>query len=90
MDAFYMHEVKVGKDTYDCVVIVVDRHSGYLVAIPAKKKGPTAKEMADKMIKRWLTIFDIPVTICSDDTPQFTGGCSRPCVIIWVYGMPFP
>ena len=46
-----MSEVNVGKNTYDCVVIVVDRHSRYLVAARAKKKGLTAKEMAEKMIK---------------------------------------
>ena len=74
MDVFSMAEVKVGKDTYDCVVIVVNRHSGYLVAVPAKKKGLTAKEVAEKMIKHWLTIYDIPATICSDNAPQFTGG----------------
>ena len=51
MDVFSMPEVEVGKDTYDCVVIVVDCHSGYLVAVPAKKKGLTAKEVAEKMIK---------------------------------------
>ena len=74
MDVFSMPEVKVGKDTCDCVVIVVDRHLGYLVAIPAKKKGLTANEVAEKMIKHWLTIFDISATICGDNAPQFTGG----------------
>ena len=74
MDVFSMPQVKVGKDKYDCVVIVVDRHSGYLVAVPAKKKGLGAKEVADKMIKHWLMIFDISATFCSDNTLQFTGG----------------
>ena len=74
MDIFSMPEVKVGKDTYDCLVIVVDHHSGYLVAVPSKKKGLTAKEVAEKMIKHWLTIFDVPSTICSENAPHFTGG----------------
>ena len=26
------------------------------------------------MIRHWLTVFDIPRTICSDRGPQFTGG----------------
>ena len=26
------------------------------------------------MIRHWLTVFDIPCTICSDRGPQFTGG----------------
>ena len=85
-----MPEVKDGKDTYNCVVIVVDRHSGYLVAVPAKKKGLTAKEVAEKMIKHCLTIFDIPATICSDNARSSRLGGSGPCVLTWVYGMPRP
>ena len=38
MDIFSMPEVKVGKDTYDCVVIVVDRHLGSLVAFWPRKR----------------------------------------------------
>ena len=60
IDVFSMPEIKAGKDTYDCVVIVVDRHSGYLVAVPANKKGLTAKEVAEKMIRHWFTIFRHP------------------------------
>ena len=40
----------------------------------ARKKGLLAKEVAVMMIRHWLTIFDIPRTICSDRGPQFTGG----------------
>ena len=74
MDVFSMPEVKVGKDTYGCVFIVVHRHLGYLVAVPAKKNGLTSKEVAEKMIKHWLTICNIPATIWSDNAPHFTGG----------------
>ena len=64
----------IGKETFDCVVLCVDRHSGYVVAVPARKKGLLAKEVAVMMIRHWLTVFDIPRTICSDRGPQFTGG----------------
>ena len=74
MDVFSMPEVHIGKETFDCVVLCVDRHSGYVVAIPARKKGLLAKEVAVMMIRHWLTVFDIPRTICSDRGPQFTGG----------------
>ena len=74
MDVFSMPEVHIGKDTFDCVVLCVDRHSGYVVAVPARKKGLLAKEVAVMMIRHWLTVFDIPRTICSDRGPQFTGG----------------
>ena len=74
MDVFSMPEVHIGKETSDCVVLCVDRHSGYVVAVPARKKGLLAKEVAVMMIRHWLTVFDIPRTICSDRGPQFTGG----------------
>ena len=74
MDVFSMPEVHIGKETFDCVVLCVDRHSGYVVAVPAHKKGLLAKEVAVMMIRHWLTVFDIPRTICSDRGPQFTGG----------------
>ena len=74
MDVFSMPEVHIGKETFDCVVLCVDRHSGYVVAVPARKKGLLAKEVAVMMIRHWLTVFDIPRIICSDRGPQFTGG----------------
>ena len=74
MDVFSMPEVQIGKETFDCVVLCVDRHSGYVVAVPARKKGLLAKEVAVVMMLHWLTVFGIPRTICSDRGPQFTGG----------------
>ena len=74
MDVFSMPEVHIGKENFDCVVLCVDCHSGYVVAVPARKKELLAKEVAVMMICHWLTVFDIPRTICSDRGPQFTGG----------------
>ena len=74
MDVFSMLEGHIGKETLDCVVLCADRHSGYVVAVPAHKRGLLAKEVAVMMIHHWLTVFDIPRTICSDRGPQFTGG----------------
>ena len=74
MDVFSMPEVRIGKEVFDCVVLCVDRHSGYIVALPARKKGVLAKEVAVMMIRHWLTVFGIPRTICSDRGLQFTGG----------------
>ena len=39
MDVFPMPELHIGKETFDCVVLCVDRHSGYVVAVSAPKKG---------------------------------------------------
>ena len=74
MDIFSMPEVHIGRETFYCVVLCVDRHSGYVVAVPARKKGFLAEEVAVMMICHWLTVFDIPRTICSDRGPQSTGG----------------
>ena len=71
---FSMPEIHIGKETFDCVVLCVDRHSGYVVAVPARKKGLLAKEVAVMMIRHWLTVFGILRTICSDQGPEFTSG----------------
>ena len=84
MDVFSMPEVTVEGETYDCVILAVDRHSGYIVAVPGKKSkkkdkkdkhgvGLQAKTVANAMIRHWLTIFDVPAVICSDQGSQFVG-----------------
>ena len=84
MDVFAMPEVTVEGETYDCVILAVDRHSGYIMAVPGKKSkkkdkkdkhgvGLQAKTVANAMIRHWLTIFDVPAVICSDRGSQFVG-----------------
>ena len=51
MDVFSMAEVHIGKEVLLCVVLCEDRHSGYIVAVPARKKGLLAKEVAIMMIR---------------------------------------
>ena len=82
MDLFAMPEETVEGETYDCVILAVDRHSGYIVAVPGKKSkkkdkkdkhgvGLQAKTVANAMIRHWLTILDVPAVICSDRGSQF-------------------
>ena len=84
MDVFAMPEVTVEGETYDCVILAVDRHSGYIVAVPGKKSKKKdkkdkhgvelrAKTVPNAMIRHWLTIFDVPAVICSDRGSQFVG-----------------
>ena len=84
MDVFAMPEVTVEGETYDCVILAVDRHSGFIVAVPGKKSkkkdkkdkhgvGLQAKTVANAMIRHWLTIFDVPTIICSNRGSQFVG-----------------
>ena len=86
MDVFAMPEVTVEGEQYDCIISAVDRHSGYIVAVPGKKSknkdkkdkrgvGLQAKTVAQAMIWHWLTIFDVPALICSDRGSQFVGSC---------------
>ena len=44
MDAFAMPEVTVEGETYNCVILAVDRHSGYIVAVPGKKSKKKDKK----------------------------------------------
>ena len=84
MDVVAMPEVTVEGEKYDCIISAVDRHSGYIVAVPGKKSkkkdkkdkhgvGLQAKTVAQAMIWHWLTIFDVPAVICSDRGSQFVG-----------------
>ena len=84
MDVFAMPEVTVEGEAFDCVILAVDRHSGYIVAVPGKKSkkkdkrekhgvGLQAKTLAQAMIRLWLTVFDVPAVICSDSGAQCVG-----------------
>ena len=46
MNVFSMPEVHIGKEAFDCGVLCVDRHSGYVVVVAARKRGLLAKEVA--------------------------------------------
>ena len=88
MDVFSMPEVHIGKETFDCVVLCVDRHSCYVVAVPARKKGLLAKEVAVMMIRHWLTVFDNPASFAVTEGTSLPVAGSRPCVPSWEYLMP--
>ena len=73
MDVFSMPKVHLRKGVFGFLVLWVDRHSGYIVAVPVRKKGLLTKEVAVMMSPHWLTVFGIPRTICSHRGPQLTG-----------------
>ena len=58
MDVFAMPEVTVEGETYDCVILAVDRHSGYIVAVPGKKS-----KKKDKKDKHGVKPVRTPVAI---------------------------
>ena len=88
MDVFAMPEVTVEGEVSDCVILGVDRHSGYIVAVLGKKSkqkdkrdkhgvGLQAKTVAQAMIRHWLTVFDVPAVKCSGRGTKFVGAWVR-------------
>ena len=49
MDVFFMPKGRIGKEFFNCVVLCVDRPSGYIVAVPMRKNGLLAKKVAVMM-----------------------------------------
>ena len=86
IDKFATPPVRHGKQVYDCVIMCVDRHSGYLVAVPARDKGLTAEAVAPQMISHWLRVFGTPKAIYSDNGSQFTGAWFR--IVCLLMSMP--
>ena len=56
------------------MVVCVDRHIGYIVAVAARKKELLAKEVAVMMVRHRPAVFAIPRTVYSNRRPQFTSG----------------
>ena len=70
IDVFMMHPVQFEGKLYDCVILCVDRHSGWLIAVPEVMQGLTGAKAAKAMITQW-SFFGIPTRITSDQGPQF-------------------
>ena len=77
IEKFAMPPVRHGKNVYDCVILCMDRHSGFLVAVPARDKALTAEVVAHQMISHWPTVFGTPKAIYSGNGRHFTGAWFR-------------
>jgi hypothetical protein len=66
VDVFYMNPVK-----FDCMIVIVDRHSGWVVAFPESRVGLTAKRVARETLLHHWNLFGIPRVVVSDKGPQF-------------------
>ena len=71
IDNFATPPIRHRKEVYDCVILCGDRHSGYLVAVPARDKGLTEEASAHQMFSHWLTVFSTPKAIYSDNGSHF-------------------
>ena len=66
MDVFSMPAVQIGREGFNCVVLSVHQNNGYVVPLPARKKGLLAKEVAVMTSPHCLTVFGPPCAICRD------------------------
>ena len=73
IDIFAMPEVmdEISKEKFDRLVVCVDRHSGWIIAVPCLDKGLTGRSVALKMLNEWR-IFGVPSIITSDQGSHFT------------------
>ena len=76
IDIFSLPPTKYEGKSYDCVVICVDRHSGWLIAIPELQKGLTGPKVAKALLQKW-DIVGIPARITTDQGPQFANAWWR-------------
>ena len=77
LDVFYMEPTRHQGVEYDCMVLCVDRQSGWIVASPQQRKGLTAKKVALDMLDRAWGPFGVPSVVTSDRGPQFAGAWWR-------------
>jgi hypothetical protein len=56
---------------YNMMAICVDRHSGWIVALPVLEKGLTGARLARQMVKNHWRPFGIPSVISSDQGSHF-------------------
>jgi hypothetical protein len=73
IDLFNMPSVKHEGSIYDMMAVCVDRHSGWIVAVPVQNKGLTGAKVAKAMFKYQWRPFGIPSIITSDQGSHFTG-----------------
>ncbi len=73
VDIFTLSETVWQNNTYDALVLCVDRHSGWMIAQPSQHKGLTAEKCAHLLIDGGWSQFGVPSTITSDRGPQFVG-----------------
>ena len=52
IDLFAMLEVTVEGEKYDCIISAVDRHSGYIVAVPGKQSKKNNRKDKQKQNRR--------------------------------------
>ena len=73
LDVFAMPDVEWDDQKFDCILLCVDRLSGWIVAQPTLKLGLTAKKAAHLMLDSGWNICWVPTSITTDMGAQFVG-----------------
>lgn len=73
IDLFRLPLVRWEGVEYDMLAVCIDRHSGWIVAVPCRNKGLTGAKVAKAMLKFQWRPFGIPSKISSDQGSHFTG-----------------
>ena len=76
IDLFMMPDVEHDGNPYNCMALVVDRESGWMVASPHTYKGLTADEILTTMYKQW-EMFGIPGVMSSDERKHLASALWR-------------
>ena len=71
LDVFSMMEVTWQDATFDCVVLCVDRATGWIIARPAQYSGLTGERAAHLLLDQAWGEVGIPAVVTSDQGPQF-------------------
>ena len=74
IDVFSMPETYYANQKWNAMIVCVDRHSGWIIALPTTKEGLTAEKAAKMLLTKWLDMGGgIPSVITSDQGSQFIG-----------------
>ena len=73
IDIFSLPTVEWKGQSFDSLLVCVDRHSGWIIARPCTKVGLTAEKAAHLMLDGGWEVFGVPSVITSDQGPQFAG-----------------
>ena len=73
MDLFSLPPVVRDKKLWDTLIFCVDRHSGWIVAVPERKVGLTGAKVALAMVQHQWRPFGVPSVVTSDQGSQFIG-----------------
>lgn len=77
LDIFSMPPTEWQEENFDCILLSVDRLSGWITAVPTTKHGLTAERAAQLLLDRCWGPFGVPATVHSDQGPQFVGAWWR-------------